>query len=238
MFSGMDNVTVVDTPQDFEYKDMVFHVHPFTEDLAAFRSWSSSLTHVPGKINVMLIHQAVDGARLAGDVKSKGGLSLGDIRASDMDWVVMGHYHRPQTLAENTFYVGSPYEIDAGEAGDTKRLLRLSVQKHAHGLQSTMSSIPVLGMPSHKVYHGVESFKKSGASGDFNTIICGEHEEAVEFSAKGCKTIVREDEPFAGDSVSVGEVTMEEAVRLASAQKGRPALAAKICKRMGIYEHT
>lgn len=61
---------------------------------------------------------------LINGISNSGHLSAKGLRLSDFpDWasvVISGHYHRHQTVGDRFMFVGSPYQLSAGESGETK----------------------------------------------------------------------------------------------------------------------
>jgi len=64
----------------------------------------------------IFIHQGIQGFSMNGSIVDKDGL---DKSVFGDSLVICGHYHKRQTIG-NICYVGSPYQIDAGEAGQDK----------------------------------------------------------------------------------------------------------------------
>jgi len=65
-------------------------------------------------------HLGISGAKVGpSDFEMQGHVTLTDIRASVP--VFLGHYHKPQSVKDaDVHYVGSPLQIDWGEAGEEK----------------------------------------------------------------------------------------------------------------------
>jgi DNA repair exonuclease SbcCD nuclease subunit len=231
IFKGMENVVTVEegttlsSPPKNGLPDIVYHVHPFTTDLEAFRKWVSTLEFDSSNFNMLVVHQAVEGSLLAKGVKSKGGLTLGDLRYTEVDAVMLGHYHRPQALAKNVWYIGSPYEVDEGEAGDEKRFMTISSSPAGWAIKS----VPVVGMPSHRRWESVESFKAKGSENDFNIIECSSQDEAKSLGLN-CKPVVKASKAVSTD-VEVGDVSIEEAVSISLRGLGREDLFEKKARR-------
>jgi len=229
MFNGMSNVRVIDSPCDIPLgEDLRLYIHPFTTDLQAFRQWSSALEFRADEFSVMVVHQGVEGSTLAQGVKSKGGLSLGDLRFDEVGAVFLGHYHRPQALARNVWYIGSPYEIDEGEAGEDKRFITLSDESGSW----VVDTVPVVGMPKHKRWDNVDTFTLDAKEADFNTVECDTREEAEAIEETGCKSIMRRADVVSLGDVEIADVSIEEALKLSLTRKhNRPDLFEKKLKR-------
>jgi len=90
---------------------------PWTDDPAVVRK---VMAHKG--MDFVIGHLGVDGS----SVGPSGFEVRGHIKASDLvnrskAPVFLGHYHKPQTVAKDAYYVGSPLQIDWGETGEDKR---------------------------------------------------------------------------------------------------------------------
>lgn len=75
-------------------------------------------------VDLFICHTGVEGAFVGStEYRIKHPITLSDIDSKRFRWVVLGHYHKPQTLARNVLYAGSPAQINRAEAGDIKRFL-------------------------------------------------------------------------------------------------------------------
>lgn len=57
--------------------------------------------------------------------ETKSGIMLEGVDITCMDWVdqaFLGHVHKPQSLADNIHYVGSPFQQNWGESAENKRV--------------------------------------------------------------------------------------------------------------------
>jgi DNA repair exonuclease SbcCD nuclease subunit len=106
------------------------HLLPHTVDHEKVRDFVRSVSG-----GVLVLHQGVAGAMLNGII-STSSLTLQDLQPDRFDFVVLGDYHKPQKLAKNVWYVGSPVQHDWGEAGDEKRILVLDTDRQE------MKSVP------------------------------------------------------------------------------------------------
>ena len=68
---------------------------------------------------------------------------------------LLGDIHLAQQIGDNTYYVGSPFQQDFGEAGDPKRVAVVEI----NGDQVSLSFEPTAGFPEYKVLP-LEGFKK------------------------------------------------------------------------------
>jgi exonuclease SbcD len=102
---------------------------------AAMDRVRSDLFLRPGARSVVLAHAFVGGG-VASDSERDicvGGVDLVPAKAFDgVDYVALGHLHRPQTLTPRMRYSGSPLAYSFGEAGQQKQAWLVDLD--AHGL--------------------------------------------------------------------------------------------------------
>ena len=67
--------------------------------------------------NILFAHHGIQGAYMNDNVVDESGLPIEYF--SKFDRVLMGHYHKPQQIG-NCYYIGSPYQTKADEAGQLK----------------------------------------------------------------------------------------------------------------------
>lgn len=97
---------------------------------------------------ILIGHVPVIGAVLGA---SNYRLREGCVRVEDLSFnafthVVLGHYHKAQHVSDNVHYVGSPIQLNFGEAADEKRALKFNMKTF------DLTSIPLDGSP--KFYEG------------------------------------------------------------------------------------
>ena len=119
---GLPFVTVIDTPTYVPCGKRSLWCVPYMADKAALlEALESPEAQVA---DVLCMHAGVDGA-VAGtlEYRIKEPITVKDLKPERHEWVLLGHYHAPQQLADNVMYVGSPCQITRAEANDTKRFL-------------------------------------------------------------------------------------------------------------------
>jgi DNA repair exonuclease SbcCD nuclease subunit len=227
IFNAFSNVTVV-SDWHIHYTDnssgdgVALFCHAFTEDIPSLRKWvRSHAKPQDGLRNFLILHQGVEGADYGNGIKSKSELDLKDIKAGQFDYVILGHYHKPQSLSDNTFYLGSPYEIDEGEAGDIKRFMLFDGDK--------LKSIDVTGMPKHRRFQSNEDYQESLSSGDvtkddFVTVVCDSRDEVREVSNSGLKAVKRRVVTHTTAGLEVEDMSVDSALKACLEKLGRPDL--------------
>lgn len=91
------------------------HGLPYYDDGSDFKKALEDLQPVPGKFNILLIHQTPDGTELPVHADFR----IGDLFAK-YDHVFCGHIHKRQELTDSFTIVGTPLHRDFGDAGQEK----------------------------------------------------------------------------------------------------------------------
>ncbi len=81
-------------------------------------------------INVIVSHLGIIEASLSGTEYKVGEFSEKHFANLKNKWIILGHYHKPQHVARNIYYVGSPTPVKISEANEEKRFLFLDTDKN------------------------------------------------------------------------------------------------------------
>lgn len=115
---------------------------------------------------------------LIGGVANAGHLSSRGLKLSDFpEWapiIVSGHYHKHQVIEDRFVFVGSPYQITAGEAGDTKVWLEFKTPPWEITEMKTVefTGLPrFIEMPAPDWQELPESERDELISSDFVTVV-------------------------------------------------------------------
>jgi len=109
VLSHIPKVTVYSQPTEDKHGLWIPHRKNVESVLKALKARPK-----PGPV---FMHQGVNGAMQNVGIKDTGNLFLESFEKETV--IFSGHYHAPQTL-NNLIYVGSPYQVKADEAGQTK----------------------------------------------------------------------------------------------------------------------
>jgi len=116
---------IVDTAEMIEVEDTNLWMIPYTpshEDLIHCIERLDLDPDDDTHYNILCLHAGVDGSYIGPvEYKIKDPLTLEDLPTEKFAQILLGHYHKPQTLASNVRYVGSPVQHTRAEMGDTKR---------------------------------------------------------------------------------------------------------------------
>lgn len=115
-----ENIYISSIPEEIELNDntilrMVPYRHNRSIVLSEFKK------SVSKEVDTILVsHIGVSGASLGKQVYvSSDDFSIKDINSKKYKFVALGHFHKPQNLTKNTFYCGSPVQMNFGEEGES-----------------------------------------------------------------------------------------------------------------------
>src|SRR5205085_184999 len=131
------------------YLWMVPYFRNANRQIQAFQEARASAQKYPNITRILAFHCEIKGCERTAYTKGEG-ITLDDIGASDYHLCVSGHIHRPQRLAKNVFYAGSPFCCDWGEVNETKSLLVADISESTSmmNMQRIPSRVPGWHDPS------------------------------------------------------------------------------------------
>lgn len=131
-----DIVCVVDRPGPLKIGAFTIWCIPYITDKDKLKE---ELDKAP-EADILFAHLGVDGAEVGPiEYKIKSPVTVEDLHPERYKQVFLGHYHKPQKLASNVYYVGSPWQLNRGEAADIKRWFLYDTD-----LPDVVESIPTL----------------------------------------------------------------------------------------------
>jgi len=74
-------------------------------------------------VKLVVSHFGITEAEVSGSLRVLGEFSIRDFKYMRDAYMILGHYHKPQKVADNIYYVGSPVPVERSEAGEEKRYL-------------------------------------------------------------------------------------------------------------------
>lgn len=182
-----------------------FHEHrlaavPYVQDYRIARRWFRRIAAeaVEAKRKpVLLFHHEVAGSMLNVTAKAETRLRLSDLRPETYQWCFGGHIHLFQRLADNVYYVGSPFAHDWGEANQQKGLVVID----GADMQFIPGCIPGMYDPSLPNFKQSRPASWEGASVRVNVVCDKDHttnyqsvvakaKDAAEVTYKGAEITV------------------------------------------------
>lgn len=173
---------------------------PYVQDYRVARRWfrrvAAEAAGYKGK-PVLLFHHEVAGSKLNVTATSDTRLRLADLRPETYRWCFGGHIHLYQRLADNVYYVGSPFAHDWGEANQQKGLVLLD----GNDVQFIPGCIPGMYDPS------LPNFKESrpktweGASVRIN-VVC-DKDSTTNYQSVVSQAKVKAEAKYRGADITV-----------------------------------
>lgn len=149
LFSGRFQVITGCEVYDLGECDGYFCSYP--ADYDALQKWiKDSVPRNSRKPRVLFGHFQVMGCAYTGAVATSG---VPQELLKEFDTVLLGHVHLPQTLGKHIHYVGSPFQQDWGEAGQSKRVAVLDTD------DQSVTWVPLTGYPEYRSITWAEFLK-------------------------------------------------------------------------------
>jgi len=134
--------TVVDQNQVFYCGDVPLVCCSYPGDFAALTAWLGETgRRLRSRYPVLFGHFQVAGCQLANGIALTG---VPRAALKDYSLCLLGHIHAPQTLGDCIHYVGSPFQQDWGEAGQSKRVAILDTDT------KQVTWVPMEGYPEYR----------------------------------------------------------------------------------------
>lgn len=127
-----------------------------------------------GEKFLLIGHFQVSGAAMSSGI-SLDGVPLSVLQPIDLG--LLGHIHRGQSLAGNTHYIGSPFQQNFGESGETKRVAIIDTDT------LMVEWVQIEGFPEYRTVTLKEFIEQDSTSEDRLSVILKTPQEAEEFYA-------------------------------------------------------
>ncbi len=149
-FELLDNVTVVPESAVLTIDGNQYVFFAYTDDTDALKERLEHTVAALGPKDAgkrfLCLHQGVSGAMLASSL-FEGALGLEDLHLDKFDHVFLGHFHKPQSLADTVTYLGSPYQVTSDESGDVKRFIKIASKGAIESIRTTGNQFHYLAFP-------------------------------------------------------------------------------------------
>ncbi len=147
-FGSMPGVKVVYDCLSDKIDGVPCHFAAFQHDQNKVRQWIATLP----KDGLLFLHQAMLGAEADGGFlyEKSDALTVDDVRPGDFKEILIGHFHKPQSLAPNVHYVGSPYQIKMNEIGEEKRIAVITTSWDKPEEYLSLQWVPVTVCPTFR----------------------------------------------------------------------------------------
>ena len=98
---------------------------PYRKDAAAV-SYAITNSACTQSGNTLFMHHGIRGAWMNDNVQDSEGLDLESLLPTKWLSILCGHYHKHQQIGERCWYIGSPWQTTANEAGQVKGFVSYS----------------------------------------------------------------------------------------------------------------
>jgi exonuclease SbcD len=129
IYEGMKDLHIAHRYQyeRFEVGDCSFHCIPFCLDQQDYLNEFSKIDR--SGMDVLVMHGIVESLSHK-RLRTVGEHEINDsLLKRDFDYIALGHYHAQTRISENAWYSGSIEYFNFGEAGDTKGILLVDLEK-------------------------------------------------------------------------------------------------------------
>lgn len=162
---------------DFKNETFRIAAHPWVDDVQKLKDKLATLS----ECGLLLIHQGMQEAAIGPYAATgHGKLSVKDLPLDKVKYVFAGDYHKRQFFGPGSrvHYIGSPYQLNFGEAGEEKALTLLDTDT------LTIKSIPTTSPRFFKCNSAADYSKRCEAGEirpgrDFVKIECSEDESTT-----------------------------------------------------------
>lgn len=135
--------TVPDANEIIDLEGTLIFLASYPDEHSKLTQWldTESLRHRQRR-KILLGHFQMVGATLQGGTEAVLGVPRNIVERFDL--TLLGHIHLPQSLGKRIHYVGSPFEQNWGEAGQSKRVAVLDTKT------LSVKWLPLTGFPVHR----------------------------------------------------------------------------------------
>lgn len=123
-FNYIPNVTVYSNPYVFKQGDTQLVFLPYGDEIDDMKNFiNQSLEDEKPKTSILIAHLGVEGATQGRySHRLSGAFSYNDLHPEYFDFILLGHYHKRQMIADNPnhFYGGSFMQHNFGDEGQDK----------------------------------------------------------------------------------------------------------------------
>lgn len=121
---ALDNVEIISEPTTKVIEDTKFLFMPYGDETEIMKEYINA--YEPGAENNVLVgHLGLEGALQGkGNHRLAGAFGIRDLRPDVFDYIMLGHYHKRQTVGDNPnhFYGGNFMQVNFGDEGQLKGL--------------------------------------------------------------------------------------------------------------------
>lgn len=141
-FKFIENTEIATEMQQIQLHDTDLTMIPYGDEVEEIKDYLAELEVDDSKTNILVAHLGVSGSLVGqGGHRLEGAFSYEDLQPDKFDYIMLGHYHRPQTLQQEDkhIYVGTLTQNTFSDEGHTPGAVLIDTEK---------SSVERLEVPS------------------------------------------------------------------------------------------
>lgn len=161
IFKGLKHVNVVDNEESSEWfsNEEIAYIPHFENRDDWFRI--EDRLH-PAK--ALIMHQGITGAEVgAFNIEITGEFGLSELPTTKYGAIFAGHYHKPQHVGGNVYYLGSPLQHNFGERGENKHFTLFDTET------GEVTHIPT-STPKFYIFNSLEELEQSGVDSSYHYV--------------------------------------------------------------------
>lgn len=124
-----------------EYDDHRLVMVPYGDEVAEMKEYIAKQAVQDEKVNILVSHLGVEGA-MTGNSSHRlaGAFGIGDLHPDKYEYILLGHYHKPQTINHNEKhrYIGSTMQNSFSDSDEPRGVCLVTV-----GDENTIEFIPI-----------------------------------------------------------------------------------------------
>lgn len=132
IFNYIENTRISTEIEEIELDDTNLFMVPYGDEVEDIKEQLKEYEPVEGKANILVAHLGVSGSVTgSGGHRLEGAFSYEDLQPDKFDYILLGHYHRPQALQGNGnhVYVGTLVQNNFGEEGHDTGVVIVDTQE-------------------------------------------------------------------------------------------------------------
>lgn len=141
IFNYIDYTHIAVEPEQINPNNSVcITLVPYGDEVADIKEYLKGVKVDTNKTNILVAHLGISGGLVgSGGHRLEGAFAYSDLQPDKFDYIMLGHYHRPQQLSENDkhIYVGPLTQNSFGEEGYDTGVVYLDYENN------TIERIPI-----------------------------------------------------------------------------------------------
>ena len=131
-FNHIPNTTIYTEMEQISVGDVALTMIPYGDEVEEIKEYLNSVEVEEDKINILVAHLGVSGSLVgSGGHRLEGAFTYTDLQPDKFDYIMLGHYHRPQELQGNMnhVYVGVLTQNTFSDEGHAPGVVMIDTDK-------------------------------------------------------------------------------------------------------------